>query len=447
MNVATCPVKKIQNEAMGTRQWLIVAICIGILAIDGYDVLSIAFAAPGITAEWGLSKAALGAILPLELLGMAVGSIVMGSLADARGRRPTMLAGLLIVTVGMLVAGIANSVYILGAARVFTGIGIGGLLATATAMSSDYSNDKYRSTALVLVAGGFAFGIYAGATFLAPLLKTFDWRITFFLGAGLSSVFIPLVYYFVPESVSYLNRKRPVGALEKIGVIMSRLGHMASYRLLPIQEETKEPEGAASLFKPGMIMTTSLLMLAYVGTVGTYYYFVKWLPTIVADLGYSVSEATTVLGVISLGGVIGSIGMSAGSRYASIHRLMIASLILAAAGVALFPYFTGSLQSMKLCGFIAGTFMFAGISGFYGLFAASFPSSVLGSGSGLVLGVGRGGAVLGPFIPGLLFAAGFHLHTIALLMSSGALVAGITIMVLRRNKLQSFWEAGNGGTE
>lgn len=431
---ATDPVKMIQDEPMGRRQWLIVALCIALLAMDGYDVLSIAFAAPGISAEWQLSKAALGAILPLELLGMALGSIFMGALADSRGRRPIMLGGLVTVTAGMLFTGFASSLYVLAACRVVTGIGIGGLLATATATSADYCNNKYRSVAVVLVAGGFAFGVYAGATFLAPLLKSFDWRVTFILGAGIGAVLIPLVYLFVPESVAYLNRKRPPGALEKIRSIMSMLGHSPPERLAPLSAQRTEPEGTASLFKPGLIWTTCILVVAYFGTLATYYYFVKWLPTIVTDLGYTASEATMVLGIISLGGVAGSVGMSIVSRYFAIHPLMIGSLILAAGGVALFPYFTGSLLSMKLFGFVTGTLIFAGISGFFALWAASFPSSVLGAGSGLVLGMGRGGAILGPFIPGLLFAAGLPLNVIALVMSSGALMAGVLILWLRNRR-------------
>lgn len=417
---------------MGFRQWLIIALCIGISAMDGYDVLSIAFAAPGISAEWNLSKAVLGVILPLELLGMAIGSIFLGAIADSRGRRPTMLTGLVVVTVGMLVAGLASNIYILGASRVFTGIGIGGLLATVTAISSDYCNNRYRSVALVLVAGGFAFGIYVGATFLSPLLKAFDWRVTFFLGTGLGAVLIPSVYLLVPESVAFINRKRPEGALEKVRAIMTRLGRSVPDQLPDNVQNKREPEGTASLFETGMRSTTLILVVAYFGTLATYYYFVKWLPTIVTDLGYSASEATAVLGIISLGGVVGSIGMSIASRYVAIQSLMTGSLILATAGVALFPYFTDSLLTMKVFGIFAGTFIFAGISGFYGLFAASFPSSLLGSGTGLVLGIGRGGAILGPFIPGLMFVAGLPLQAIALLMSAGALAAGIAVIWLRK---------------
>jgi hypothetical protein len=110
---------------------------------------------------------------------------------------------------------------------------------------------------------------------------------------------------------------------------------------------------------------------------------------------------------------------------------MVLCLISAAIGVAVFPHFTDTLQSMKLIGFFAGLFIFAAISGFFGLFAASYPSSLLGSGSGLVLGVGRGGAVLGPMIPGFLFAAGVALENIAIVMASGSFLAGFAVLFLR----------------
>ncbi len=431
MSAEITPLERLQHEPMSVGQWYVVAICIGILALDGYDVLSIAFAAPGITAEWGISKAALGVVLSLELMGMALGSIFMGALADSRGRRPTLLLGLVILTVGMAAAGLSPNIYVLGAARVFTGIGIGGLLAAATATSSDFCNDKNRSLAVVLVAGGFAFGVYLGATFLAPLLKQFDWRVTFYLGAVFSLVFLPLVYFLVPETITFLDRKRPDDALQRIQAIMRRLGHPAPASLPPRAAHEDHPVGMGSLFKPGLAAVTCILLFAYFGNVGTYYYFVKWIPTIVSDFGYTSSEATTVLGIISLGGVIGSIGLSIIARFLPIRPLMVFCLISAALGVAAFPYFTDTLQSMKLVGFFTGLFIFAAISGFFGLFAVSYPSSLLGSGSGLVLGVGRGGAVLGPMIPGFLFAAGMLLQNIAIVMASGSFLAGLAVLFLK----------------
>jgi len=434
MTTDVTALERLQTEPMSFRQWIIVAICIGTLALDGYDVLSIAFAAPGITGEWGLSKSILGIVLSIELAGMAVGSIFLGSLADSHGRRLTMLAGLAIVTLGMLIAGLAPNIYVLAGARLFTGLGIGCILATATATCSDFCNDKNRVLSVTLVAGGFPLGIYLGAVFLAPLLKQYDWRVTFYLGAFLSFMFIPLVYFYVPETISFLNRKRPADALEKMKKTMRHLGHTPPEALPLIAEQETEVVGIRSLFSPNLRYITLLLGFAYFGNVMTYYYFVKWLPTVVTDLGYTASQATEVLGVISLAGVFGSIGISVASGFFSIRSLMLTSLISTAVGVVLFPYFTDDMVNMQLIGSFAGFFVMAAISGFFGLFASSFPSSVLGSGSGLVLGVGRGGAVLGPMIPGFLFGVGMAFENISMIMASGSFLGGIAVIFLHKKK-------------
>ena len=426
------PLAPIDHGKMGAGQWLIVIICLGLLALDGYDVLSISFAAPGMTEEWGLSKKALGVILPLELLGMAFGSIGMGSFADNKGRRPVILTSLVLVTIGMLMAAIAPNVTVLGAGRILTGIGVGGMLAAVPATAAEYCNAKNRYLAVIFVAGGYSFGIFLGATFLAPLLKQYDWRITFYLGAAISFVFIPLVYIWVPETISFLNSKRPAGALERVQKILKKLGHKAVETLGPVPKDTSVRVSPVTLFKPHIALTTTILMLAYFGNIGTYYYYVKWLPTIVTDLGFSKSEATSVLGIISLGGVFGSIGVGLIARFVAIKPLMIITLLASAAGVALFPYFTGSLASMKLVGFFTGLSIFGAISGFFGLFVLAYPSTLLSSGTGFVLGIGRGGAVLGPFIPGLLFTAGLDLKLVAIIMASGSLVAGIIVLFLPR---------------
>jgi len=426
--------ERLKSEPMGVGQWIIVAICIGTLALDGYDVLSIAFAAPGMTQEWGLSKSILGVVLSIELAGMAGGAIFLGSFADSHGRRFTMLSGITVVTLGMLAAGLAPNIYVLGAARFVTGIGVGGVMAAAAATCSDFCNDKNRVMSVSLVAGGFPFGIYLGATFLAPLLKQYDWRIAFYLGAFFSFVFIPLVYFYVPETISFLNRKRPAGALEQIQKTMRRLGHTAPEALPSEAEKESEVVGMKKLFSPSLRYITLLLCFAYFANVMTYYYFVKWLPTAVTDLGYTASQAAEVLGIASLGGILGSMGISLCALFIPIRPLMVTSLMLTAVGVALFPHFTDSMANMKMMGFFAGTFAMASISGFFGLFSSSFPSSILGSGSGMVLGIGRGGAVIGPMVPGFLFAAGLAFQNVALIMASGSFLAGMAVIFLHKKR-------------
>jgi len=99
--VNTDPRETLASAPMSTLQTLAVAITVGLTALDGFDVLSISFASPGIATEWGIDRAALGIVLSMELIGMALGSIVLGGVADRIGRRPTMLGCLVLMTAGM----------------------------------------------------------------------------------------------------------------------------------------------------------------------------------------------------------------------------------------------------------------------------------------------------------------------------------------------------------
>src|SRR5271165_1827280 len=93
------PKSIIDYGAMSVGQWLAVLVTVGLNAMDGFDVLSISFASPGIAADWGVDKATLGWVLSMELVGMALGSVMLGGVADKIGRRPTIL-GCLVAKIG-----------------------------------------------------------------------------------------------------------------------------------------------------------------------------------------------------------------------------------------------------------------------------------------------------------------------------------------------------------
>ena len=97
------PREILAQAPMGTFQIIAVGMCVLLNALDGFDVLSISFAAPGIANEWGVDRAALGIVLSMELIGMAIGSVVIGNIADIIGRRPTILTCLVVMAVGIYV--------------------------------------------------------------------------------------------------------------------------------------------------------------------------------------------------------------------------------------------------------------------------------------------------------------------------------------------------------
>src|SRR5437762_1787280 len=155
MTTSADPRTILRDSPMGALQILIVAVTIALNALDGFDVLSISYASPGIAKEWGINQASLGFVLSMELIGMAFGSIIIGRVADRIGRRPTMLLCLVLMSIGMTMATTAASVTILSVWRVGTGLGIGGMLAAINAVSSEFSNERRKHLSVSLMSIGY----------------------------------------------------------------------------------------------------------------------------------------------------------------------------------------------------------------------------------------------------------------------------------------------------
>ena len=136
----------IAREPMQGWQILGVATATACAAAEGFDVYSVSFASPGIAVAWQIDRAVLGAVLSMELVGMGIGALVLGALADRVGRRPTVLACLVMMASGMWLASLAGGVGTLAVVRLYTGLGIGGLLATSSAVVASQSEDPNNAT-------------------------------------------------------------------------------------------------------------------------------------------------------------------------------------------------------------------------------------------------------------------------------------------------------------
>ncbi len=427
--MATDPRETFDAAPMSALQITVVAICVLLNALDGFDVLAISFAAPGIAAEWDVNRAALGIVLSMELIGMAAGSVLLGGIADRLGRRPTILGCLVTMTAGMYAASLANDVYTLSAIRLATGIGIGGMLASINAMAAEYSNGHNRSSAVALIAAGYPLGVVICGPIAALLLSHYDWRAVFVFGAVLSGLCIPLVLLLLPESISFLLVRRPAGALARVNRTLVRCRHQ------PIPELPPQPvlarTGWAGLFAPSMIRTTLLLTLAYLAHIMTFYFIIKWIPKIVVDMGFDASSAGTVLVWSSVGGASGAILFSLLTRRIGARALTTLTMLAAFVAVVVFGHSNSNLTELAIIAAFAGFFTNAGVVGLYAILAQSFPTELRAGGTGFVIGIGRGGAIVSPVIAGFLFEWGQGLPAVALWMGAGSLVGALALMVVR----------------
>ena len=421
--------QRILDDVPMTRlQIAAVVLCVALNAIDGFDVLAISFAAPGIAAEWGISRGALGIVLAMELIGMAAGSVVLGSIADNLGRRPIILGCLVVMASGMYLASQATSVNALLATRFVTGVGIGGMLATTNAMVAEYSNARHRNFNVVLMATGYPVGIIIGGSLATILLAHFDWRAVFILGAAMTGVLLPAIWFLMPESISYLAQKKRPDALAQINRILTRMGH-AVLEQLPASEE--KSTGWRDLFSPQLARTTILLTTAYLAHIITFYFILKWIPNIVVDMEYSPASAGGILVWANVGGAVGSVLLGGLTHYFRLRSLIITALIGSIVMINVFGMGQANLTSLAIVAGIAGFFTNSAVVGLYAMLAQSYPTHLRAGGTGFVIGMGRAGAVLGPIIAGFLFEGEFSLTAVSFVMALGSLVAIFALMFLK----------------
>lgn len=426
----TDPRTLLDQSAMTRLQILVVAITVGLNALDGFDILAISFAAPGIAREWGVSPTALGIVLSMELVGMGLGSLLLGGIADNAGRRPTILSCLAIMVVGMYMATTATGVVPLSAWRIVTGIGIGGMLSSINAMAAEFSSERHRHFSIAVMSVGYPAGGVVGGMVASVLLQTYDWRSTFYFGASVTALFIPIVFIFVPESVHWLTRKQPQEALARINATFRRMGRKA-IDALPAIAPAERRKTSADIFSPGLLITTILLTAAYVFHTITFYFVLKWVPEIVVQFGFPPSAAGGVLVWASVGGVLGCASFGLLTLGIDLKRLTIATLALAGVFVAIFGSTPADLVTMSLLVTIAGTFCSAAVVGFYALMAKAYPTHARAFGTGFVLSVGRGGAALSPIIAGILIDAELGLATVGTVMGLGSIVAVAILLFLQ----------------
>jgi MFS family permease len=433
----TNPIKVIDDNPMSVRQWIVVAIMVLLNALDGFDVLSSAFAAPGISQEWGIPRSELGIVLSAELVGMGFGSVILGGLADKLGRKPAMLFCLVVMAIGMFMAHDANGVWELTIWRFITGLGIGGMLAATNAVTAESSSRANRGLAMSLYVIGYPVGgVVGGFAAQSWLLVDYDWRAVFLFGSIVTAIMIPLVMLLVPETPAYYAARRPNGALEKINKSLRALRQPPIDSLPEIKTDGPKPKVTDILSNPRLRPVTLLLAFGYLFHTITFYYILKFAVQIVADSGFSQPEAASTLTWANVGGAVGGALFGFLLKKWDIKGPTIVVAVLGSAAVAAFGIGSDTLWGWRAAAFLTMFFLNAAIVGYYAAFARGFPAYARATGTGFVLGVGRAGAAGSPIIAGFLFTAlgNEELLTVSAIMSIGAIIgAGLLFMLPMRD--------------
>ncbi|HKD06147.1 MAG TPA: MFS transporter [Bryobacteraceae bacterium] len=424
---------RIDSSKVGPLHIIVFALCGLCLIMDGFDVQAMGYVAPALVRDWHIPSSAMGPVFSSALIGVLLGSLFLGALADRVGRRPVLIFGTLYFSLLTLLTATAGSIGQLLTIRFLGGLGLGGMMPGAMSLAGEYSPKRIRVLTMMAVSCGFTAGAALGGLISAWLIPAYGWRSVFVFGGAVPLVVGVLMMFFLPESLPFLAVRRKDPA--RIAELLSRMEPSD-----PVDVDSafvtaeKERKGApvARLFQEGRSGITILLWVVNFMNLLNLYFLASWVPTVTRDAGYSTSIAALVGAAVQIGGTIGSLGNGKLIERLGFVRTLSAGFAIGAVAIALTGQVFRSLPLLFATVFVAGWAVPGGQPGVNAFAAVYYPIELRSTGIGWGLGIGRIGAILGPFIGAQLIAMRWSSQDVFLASAIPAAVSALAMLGLRR---------------
>ncbi|MBP1136587.1 AAHS family benzoate transporter-like MFS transporter [Arthrobacter sp. PvP023] len=412
---------------------LVVALCWLLVFFDGLDLFVYGAALPAMLADKGLgmTPSSAGDIGSVATFGMLIGALSAGIVTDRIGRKKVLVLCCVLFSVASGLCAIAPDVTTFGSARLVAGLGLGGLLPTAIALVAEFAPAGRRNLLIGVLMTAHQAGGIAASTLGIWLLQDFGWRIVFLIGVLPLVLAVPFVIAYMPESLAFLISKGRSQAAEKVSQKFD----------IPVPAVEDKVPGAvrgaalAQLFIPGRRSVTILFWLTSFAGLLLVYGVSTWLPSLMRSEGYNLGSALAFLLVINGGGIVGMlIAGRIADRFGPVRIAAIWFALTAASVYSLGVHLP--LAATYALVFAAGVFLFSAQTMVYAAAAHVYPTSSRATAIGWTTGIGRFGAVFGPWMGGQLFAAGnqgwgFSIFAFAALFATATLLV-LTLVVRRQ---------------
>ncbi len=373
----------VTEAATKNRAILIVGLCFAINMVDGMDVNILSYVRAALSKDWGIADNVMGYVMSAGTFGMGIGAIGIAPFADRYGRKRVILAALTLMSLGMIACGLVSSIDALMWSRLVVGMGIGTVLAAMAALAAEVAPEGKKNLAVALVQAGFPLAAVGTGFMTAAALPTLGWQGLLLWAGVITVLMLPLAWAILPD-------------------------HLPS-----ADAGGQSPRnGLSSLFERSQRAKTILLMIAVFMGLLALYSMLSWITKIATSAGLSDKDSIYAGALYNFGAFFGTSCM--GVLTLRIRPGVLAPILLSSACVVLliFGNVAMSVGWALFMAFLIGLTLQGGYNGVWPLAAGAFATETRATGIGWVMGIGRGGAVVGPIMAGYLLDAKFSLATI-----------------------------------
>ncbi|PQL08709.1 MFS transporter [Pantoea ananatis] len=435
-SVESVDVRRLINQgALSGGQIRLIVLCFIVVALDGMDIAIMGFIAPSLKASWNVTNHQLGVVISAALIGLALGAMIAGPLADRFGRRLMIIFSVLFFGLWTLVTAFSHSIEQMILFRFLTGLGLGAAMPNVSTLVAEYAPERRRSFIITVVFCGFTFGAASGGFAASWLLPRYEWHSVLLLGGILPLLVLPVLIRQLPESVRFLiSRGAPA---ERIRTILERMipGSTNPHSQFQSSEaDATQPDknAIATVISPHYRTGSLMLWGGYFMGLFLVYLIGSWLPSLVSKQGMTVTQAAIITAMYQAGGTLGS--LFAGWLMDRFNANLALAVIYFCGGIAIVAlgFSPAQVTVMSSIAFCSG-FCFNGANtGMNALSASYYPTHARATGSSWMHGVGRIGAILSAFVGAEMLSLGWSFNLIFLLLAIPAVLTAAMLVIKNR---------------
>ncbi|MGO2154880.1 MAG: MFS transporter [Serratia proteamaculans] len=420
----------INDRPLCGYQKLIILLGFIVVALDGFDITLMGFIAPELKSEWGVSNQQLGMVMSAALVGLTLGALLSGPLADWLGRKVIIINSVFFFGVWTLVTAFSHTIDQMIFFRFMTGLGLGAAMPNVGTLISEYAPEKKRSFIITVVFCGFTFGAALGGFAASWIIPQMGWHALLLLGGILPLLSVPLLIAKLPESVRFLVTKR--ASKQRIGKIVEKLapGSTDANTHYTLPPRVAPGKGSMQIVISRQYRFGSLMLwLGYFMALFLVYLLGSWLPTLVKGIGMSVAQAAVITALYQAGGTFGSLFAGWLMDRVNPHRALGVIYLLGAAFTLSIGLASHSSLMLGVLALACGFCLNGANTGMNALSAHYYPTEARATGSSWMHGVGRIGAILSAFAGAEMLALGWGFDRIFTLIAIPALITACAIFI------------------
>ncbi|KQC97939.1 niacin transporter NiaP [Acinetobacter soli] len=422
-------VSRIENLPVGKFHYtLLWVVGLGWM-FDALDTGIIAFILTTLVKDWALTPAESGWIVSIGFIGMAIGAVCSGGLADRFGRKTMFATTLLIYSLATAACAFAPNLTWLLVFRFIVGIGLGGQLPVAVTLVSEYIPSHVRGRFIVLLESFWGLGWLVAALVSYFVIPKFGWQIAFLMG-GLPALYVYVIIKKIPESIPYLiNRGRIDEAHELVQEIERQAGVPVIEHLVVKPVAEKQRVSFKQLWSGAFARRSLMLWLIWFGIVFSYYGIFTWLPSLLVKQGYTVVQSFEYVLIMILAQLPGYV-CAAWLIERLGRKATLASFITACAISAYLFGQADSMFSVMVWGCLMSFFNLGAWGVLYTYTPEQYPANIRAFGAGWASAIGRIGGIAAPIVVTHMMVGHDGFHQVFMMFTLVLLAVALVIVVL-----------------